>query len=234
MADKTVLAALGGGVLGAGLTAAILVAAGPQLMGERMVRTAMTDHPEILVDAGEALRRQQLEPVLEQNRGAIETAFFSSAKGASAEEADVVMVEFYDYACGFCRQTKPEVERLLAEDPKLRVVYRELPVLGPDSMVAARASLAASKAGKFDAFHQAMWAAGRPSEASIDEALAAVGIERSALQDPAFDAELQKNFDIANALGASGTPLFVIGDTIIPGAESYESYKAAVAKAREG
>lgn len=233
MNKSTLLAGLGGGIVGAGLTAAVIITAAPSLMGERLVRQSLVENPEILIEASDALRLAEMRPVLNGNRDALETAFASSAIGASAEDADVVMVEFFDYACGYCRQAKPEIERLVAEDPGLRVVYRELPVLGENSVVAARASLAASKAGKFKAFHDAMYAAGRPSEESIEEALAAVGLTREGLSDPAIEAELNQNFELANALGASGTPTFVIGDTIIPSAEGYDAYKAAIAKARD-
>ena len=233
MSKSTLLAALGGGVVGAGLTAAIILAAAPTMMGERLVRQSLVEHPDILVEASDALRLAEMKPILDQNRDAMETAFASSAMGASAEDAEVVMVEFYDYACGYCRQAKPDIEKLIEENPGLRVVFRELPVLGPDSVIAARASLAASKAGKFEQFHEAMWAAGRPSEASITEALEAVDMRLEDIADPAFEAEINQNFELANALGASGTPLFVVGDTIIPSAEGYSAYKAAIEKARE-
>ena len=233
MSKSTLLAALGGGVVGAGLTAAIILAAAPTMMGERLVRQSLVEHPDILVEASDALRLAEMKPILDQNRDAMETAFASSAMGASAEDAEVVMVEFYDYACGYCRQAKPDIEKLIEENPGLRVVFRELPVLGPDSVIAARASLAASKAGKFEQFHEAMWAAGRPSEASITEALEAVDMRLEDIADPAFEAEINQNFELANALGASGTPLFVVGDTIIPAAEGYSAYKAAIEKARE-
>ena len=234
MAKSTFLAALGGGVVGAALTGVFLFAAAPSLMGERLVRTGLVEHPQILIEASEALQVAQMAPVVQRNRAALHTAFGSSFAGASSAEADVVMVEFYDYACGFCRQAKPEVEKLLAEDPGLRVVYRELPVLGPDSVTAAKASLAASKAGKFDAFHEALYAAGKPTPDAIDAALAKVGVSRDALNDPAIEAELNQNFELANALGASGTPLFVIGETVIPSAAGYDAYKAAIDKARAG
>ena len=85
---------------------------------------------------------------------ALETPFASSWKGAA--KPDVMLVEFFDYACGYCRASNPHIERLLKEDKGLRVVYRELPILGPESVAAARVSLAASKAGRFRQFHDAL------------------------------------------------------------------------------
>ena len=86
---------------------------------------------------------------------------------AGAADGDVVLVEFFDYACGFCRASNPDVERLLREDPRLKVVWREYPVLGPDSERAAVASMAAAESGRFRQFHDRLFAAGPPSEATI-------------------------------------------------------------------
>ena len=116
----------------------------------------------MMVEAGEALRDQQYASTLAPIRAALETPFHSSWKGAAKPE--VTLTYFFDYACGYCRQSNPDIERLIAEDKGLRVVYREFPILGPESVAAARVSLAASKAGKFAAYHDALYAAGgRPA-----------------------------------------------------------------------
>ncbi|MCJ8190518.1 DsbA family protein [Sphingomicrobium aestuariivivum] len=232
MARTTLVSAAVGGLVGAAVSAAIFYSAGPQLMGERLVRTSLLEHPEIILEAGDVLRDRQYAPLIEANREVIETPFEGAVQGASAEDADVVMVEFYDYACGYCRQTKPDVDRLIEEDDKLRVVYRELPVLGPDSVIAARASLAAAKAGKFAQFHDYLYDAGSPNEETITAALAEVGLTLEDAKDPAFEAELQKNFEIANALGANGTPVFIIGNRVINSADGYQAYKDAIEAAR--
>ena len=231
MSKSLMLAGLGGGLVGALATAGIFAFAGPDLMGERMVRETMKTHPDILIDAANALEAQRFAPMLEANRSLIEDPFHSSWAGA--ENPEVTLVEYYDYACGFCRQAKPDLDRLLAEDPTLRVVYRELPVLGPASVAAARASLAASKAGKFEEFHESLWASGGISEESLNGALEAAGIAVDALADPEIDAEIERNLEIAGLLGATGTPLFVIGDRVINSADGYEAYKQAIEQARE-
>lgn len=230
MNKQVALAGLGGGLVGALATAGLLAAAGPQWMGERLVRTTMTSHPDILVDAANALEARRFAPMIESNRALIEQPFHSSWDGA--EKPDVVLVEYYDYACGFCRQAKPDIDRLIKEDPGLRVVYREMPVLGPASVAAARASLAASKAGKYDEFHESLWAAGGISEEALKAAMAAAGIGMDALEDPEIDAEINRNLEVAGMLGATGTPLFVIGDRVINSADGYEAYKQAIADAR--
>src|SRR4029078_13661904 len=109
-------------------------------------------------------------------------------------------------------QSNPDIERLLAEDKGLRVVYRELPILGPESVEAARVSLAASKAGKFAQYHDALYAAGRPAPETIAMAARAAGVPAQPVEDPAQEAELRANMGLAGQLGATGTPLFVVGD----------------------
>ena len=223
-------AAIGGGVIGAALTAAFLFFAAPQLIGPRIVREGIMQDPQVLVEGSEALKVRQFEPVLEANRAALETPFASSWKGAA--KPDVTLAYFYDYACGYCRRSNPDLERLIAEDKGVRIVYREFPILGPDSVAAARASLAASRAGKFAVFHDALYDAGNPNPETLAIAGNAAGIRPEQAQDPAIEAEIEKNYRLASALGASGTPLFVIGDQVINSAVGYEALKDAVAKAR--
>jgi len=225
-------AAILGGLVGALLTAAILVFAAPQLVGSRLVRAGMMADPQILVDAGEALRDRQYAPVLARYRAQIETPFATSWKGSS--NPDVTLVEFYDYACPYCKASNPALEQLISEDPGLRVVFRELPILGPDSVTAARLSLAASKAGRFVQFHDTLWEAGKPGPSTLAAASQAAGIAPSPTDSPDIEAELKKNYEIAGALGASGTPLFIVGDRVFNSAVGYEALKKAVEDARAG
>ena len=169
--------------------------------------------------------------MLDANRAAIETPFASSWKGAAKPE--VTLVEFFDYACPYCKASNPSVDRLVQEDKGLRVVYRELPILGPDSVTAARLSLAASKPGRFAQFHDSLWAAGRPAPDTIAAAAQTAGIDAGAQSDPAIEAELKRNFQLAGQLGATGTPLFVIGDRVMNGAVGYDALKQAIAAARK-
>lgn len=220
-----------GGLIGAIVVAAILIFAAPQLVGSRLVRAGIMADPQVLVDASDALRDRQYAPVLSQHRAEIETPFGTSWKGAS--KPDVVLVEFYDYACQYCKASNPDLERLLKEDPGLRIVYRELPILGPESVAAARLSLAASKAGRFVQFHDALWEAGRPSSETIAIASEAAGIPAEPTQSPDIEGELNKNFQLAGVLGATGTPLFVVGDRVLNSAVGYDVLKKAIDDARE-
>lgn len=223
-------AALAGGILGSLLTAALLLLLAPQFLGSRIVREGLLADPQILPDTVDALRDAQYAPLLKAHRAAIETPFGSSWRGAAKPE--VTLVEFFDYACPYCKASNPAVDRLLAEDKGLRVVYRELPILGPDSVMAARLSLAASKLGRFNQFHDALWAAGRPAPATNAAAAQAAGIAPEPANDPAVEGELKRNFQLAGQLGATGTPVFVIGDKVMNGAVGYEALKDAVADAR--
>ena len=223
-------AAVAGGLIGAVVTAALLLFAAPQLVGTRLVRAGILADPQILVDAGEALRDQQYAPVLAQHRAEIETPFATSWKGSAKPE--VTLVEFFDYACPYCKASNPAIERLISEDPGLRVVYRELPILGQESVEAARLSLTASKAGRFAQFHDALWQAGRPSPDTLAAASQAAGMAATAAGSADIEAELKKNFQLAGALGATGTPLFVIGNRVINSAVGYDELKKAIEEAR--
>lgn len=217
-------------MIGSLLTAGLIIFAAPQFLSSRIVRQGMLADPQILADAADALRDAQYAPVLAANRAAIETPFASSWKGAA--KPDVTLVEFFDYACPYCKASNPSIDRLLREDKGLRVVYRELPILGPDSVTAARLSLQASQAGRFGLFHDTLWKVGRPAPDTIAAASHAAGIGAQPQDDPVAEAELKRNFHVAGELGATGTPLFVIGDRVMNGAVGYDTLKQAIAEAR--
>ncbi len=222
--------AIAGGVVGAVLTGAAGVALAPRLVGQQLVRQALVANPDILLDASNALRDRQYAPVLAANRIAIEAPFGSSWKGAA--KPGVTLVEFYDYACTYCRKSIPDIERLLAEDKDLRVVFRELPILGPNSVAAARVALAASKAGKFAQYHDALYAEGAPTPEAVAGVAGKLGVPGTPRDVPEYEAELKRNFQLAGQLGATGTPLFVVGDRVINAAVGYDELKQAVEQAR--
>jgi protein-disulfide isomerase len=224
-------AALAGGIVGSALTAVLLFFATPALLSSKIVRQGLLADPQILNEGVQALRDAQYAPVLADNRAAIETPFGSSWKGA--EKPEVTLVEFFDYACPYCKASNPAVDRLLQEDKGLRVVYRELPILGPDSVTAARLSLQASKLGRFAQFHDTLWEAGRPAPDTIAKAAERAGIAPALPEDAAIEAELARNQTLAGELGATGTPLFVVGDRVMNGAVGYDALKEAIAEARK-
>ena len=224
------MTAVAGGVIGSLLTAGLLMFATPQFFSKRIVRQGMMADPQVLPDTADALRDAQYAPVLAENRVALETPFASSWKGSA--KPDVTLIEFFDYACPYCKASNPAVDRLVQEDKGLRVVYRELPILGPESVTAARLSLAASRQGRFAQFHDTLWQAGRPAPETIAAAAKAAGIAAEPQNDPMIEAELRRNFQLAGQLGATGTPLFVVGDRVMNAAVGYDALKKAIAIAR--
>ena len=223
----------GGGwktALAAGLIGAV-VGGGAVAYGSRQsVRDYLLENPEILPEAMDRLRSRESAKMISTNRAALERPF--AGAWAGARDGDVVLVEFFDYACGYCRKSNADVDRLLREDPKLKVVWREWPVLGPDSEAAARASLAAAQAGRFKPFYDSLFAAGRPTAEALARARAGAGLGAD-LPAAVADPELARNFELARGLEATGTPTFVVGDQILQGAVGYEALRDAIAEARE-
>ncbi len=197
---------------------------------EKIVREYILSHPDILPEAMENLRARELATVVAANRTTIETPFAGAWDGAA--DADVTIVQFFDYNCGYCRKSLADIDRLLAADKKLRVVYRELPVLGPASENAARVSLAAAKAGKYASFHRAVYAAGQPEPRAIERIAKGLGIDLAFASDPAVQAEINTNLNLARPLQITGTPAWVVGDRVLSGAVGYDALKEAVAAAR--
>jgi protein-disulfide isomerase len=197
-------------------------------------RAYLLEHPEVLQEAMEKLRLKQAAAQIAPLRSDLETPFAQGYMGA--KDGDVTVVQFFDYACGYCRASLADLQRLVREDPKVRVVFRELPILSRESETAARASLAAAQQGRYAAFHTAMYTSGPPSAAGVTKAAATAGLDMARLE-PAMrardkDQELSRNVELARALGFSGTPSWVVGDEAMSGAVGYDALKEAVHKAR--
>lgn len=201
---------------------------------EKIVREYILTHPEILPEAMNNLQSREMAKAVRANRATIETPFFGAWEGAA--DGDVTLVEFFDYACGYCRASLPDIERLLAEDKKLKVVYREMPVLGEASFAATQISLAAAQQGNYLAFHKAVFAGGPPTPAALQRAQKRAGVDpaaaQSAMKSPVITGEIDKNLGLQNALQLSGTPAWVVGDRVLVGAVGYDALKAAIAEAR--
>ncbi len=201
---------------------------------ESVIHDYVLAHPEIIPEAMQKLQDRESGKAVAANLPAITTPFGSAWIGNP--KGDVTLVEYFDYNCGYCRASLPTIAQLVAKDPKLRIVFRELPVLSPQSRVAARVSLAAAQQGKFAQFHDALYAAGPVSEASIAAAANAAGIDQTKLAgfDKTADAEIAKNMATAGKLGMTGTPAWVVGDRVLSGALPIEEFEKAIAAARAG
>jgi protein-disulfide isomerase len=228
---KTGLVAGGGGILVGGLAVALYYGVRVPSRGEteNILREYILDHGELLPEAVERSEQRRTASVVGQQRAALERSWHGAWAGAA--NGDVVLVEFFDYACAYCRASNPDVERLIREDPRLRVVWRELPVLGPDSQAAAHVSLGAARQGRFRQFHDRMFALGRPTEGVVAQAVQETGVSREA-ESAETRAELARNIELARSIGATGTPTFVVGDRVLQGAVGYDALKAAIAQAR--
>lgn len=199
-----------------------------------VVREYVLENPELLPEAMQRLQARETGKAVAENRDAIFQPYAGAWEGNP--NGDVTVSVWMDYACGYCRASLPLIARLVAEDPKIRIVYRELPVLSEGSRVAARWALAAAEQGKFKAFHSALYNGGQLSEASIDTAATSAGLDRAkaqaAITTPRVEAEVSHNLDTAGKLGVTGTPSWVIGDQAISGMVPYEVLTKAVAAAR--
>jgi len=195
-----------------------------------IVHSYLLDHPEVITEAMDRLQDKQTGTLIDAHRAAIETPFAGATAGNP--KGDVTLVEYFDYACGYCRATVGDVDKLVANDPGVRVVFKELPILSPWSAAAAKLSLVAAQTGKFGAFHHTLYAAGPLDAEKVAQAGASAGLDAHAAESPAIATEIETNLETARALRLSGTPTFVVGDQLLAGAVGYQSLKDAVDKAR--
>ena len=196
---------------------------------EAVVRDYILAHPEIISQAMDRLQANQTGQLIAANRKAIETPFPGAEAGNPG--GDVTLVEYLDYACGYCRASVADVDRLIAGDPKLHVVFRELPILGAASATAANASLAAAAQGRFYAFHRALYAAGQLTDAKVAAVARATGVRQEGTP-PGAAAEIAANLEMARTLRVSGTPSFVVGDQMLSGAVGHDALAKAIAETR--
>lgn len=212
------LAMLGVAGIGAGAGAQIAGSAGDVPAADRarieaVVRDYILGHPEIIPEAMERLRTNEMTKSVSENRKDIVTPYAGAWEGAA--DGDVVLVEFFDYACSYCRHALTDVSKLLADDRKLKVVYRELPILGDESILAARVAMLAAESNRYPAFHKAMYSHDEVSKATIAAAATDAGLDKAKVQailaSRGTSDEFAKNIALAQALNARGTPLFVVG-----------------------
>lgn len=216
----------------------------PDAFGER-VRAYLLAHPEVIVEAVQLYQQKQQAAQAEAAKQTLASKADEILRDPTApvggnEAGDVTLVEFFDYNCKYCRAVAPTVAEVLAADTGLRLVYKEFPILGDGSAGAARVALAAARQdqGKYRELHEAlMRTSGSVTEASALEAASAVGLDMDRLRrdivDPALAAAIARNQALATELGINGTPGFVIGQEIVPGAVDRGTLEGLVAKARQ-
>lgn len=197
-------------------------------------RDYLLANPEVLPEAMEVLQRREQLARIEPVRSELETPFPGTVLGNP--NGSVTLVEFSDYACGYCRQSVADVAALIAANPDLKVVIREYPILAPESLDAARMALAAAQQGRYARFHDAMFRLGPPSEETIEAAATEAGVDlakaRAAIATGAFDNQFRANAQLAVQLGVAGTPNWVIGDQTLSGAVGPQRLGEAIEEAR--
>ncbi len=202
---------------------------------EAIVRDYILKNPEIIPEAVEILQTRQKTAAIDEIRKDIE-APFAGAAFAGNPNGDVIVVEYSDFACPYCKQTTADITRVIKEDKNIKVVFRELPILSEASNDAALMALAAAKQGKYFAFHKTMFATGRPTPSTIENAAKEVGIDMAAarkfIATPEAQQEVQRNIEVARKLQFTGTPAFVVGNETAVGAVGYDGLKELIAKAR--
>ena len=229
----------------AGLRAEHDAATPAQEMIEETVHDYLLSHPDVMIEVFDILRARQEAGQAEQTRQTVAArreALFNdpAAPVAGNPDGDVTLVEFFDYRCTYCKRVLPTVIAALEEDPGLRIVYKEFPILGPESVVAARVALAAHRQApdRYLALHTALMASrGRLTETNALEIAREFGFDVARIAadmgSPEIDRIIERNNALAQELGINGTPGFVIGDRVIPGAIDLDTLRRLIAEARQ-
>ena len=209
---------------------------------EKIVEDYLRNRPELIEQALMSLETKRQAEGKQRVKTAIAARLDLLVKDPSSPvsgnpKADVPVVAFFDYGCGYCRKVAAAVAQLQKNDANVRIIYKDLPILGEDSVFAAKAALAAHVQGKHHAFHEALYAAKSDlTSAQIMKVASQVGLDTRKLaadmKDPRLDAILARNHALAKELGINGTPSFVIGDELVTGALELGAFKDIVARAR--
>lgn len=208
-----------------------------------IIRDYLLENPEIIMEAVEVLRQRQQEAANARRQDAI-TAHQAALKDPGPlpvlgnPDGDVTVVEFFDYRCPYCRSVAQDLLETVDADGNVRLVMKEYPILGEQSVAAARVAIAASAQGKYAELHEALMT--KVKNVTGDKALRMadnMGLDMDKLRTDMnatwVDEELRRTFSLAKALEISGTPAFIVGSQMAPGAIPPERLKRMIAKARE-
>jgi protein-disulfide isomerase len=209
----------------------------------QVVRDALKRDPGILREAIDALQADDGRQREEASRKAIAAARDSLVDPADPvggnPAGDVTIVEFFDARCPYCKRLEPTMAELLRRDPGVRLVYKDLPILGSASLLGSKALLAAQSQGAYEKLRNALMRGGAEiSKETIRTEVQRLGLDWPRLErdmeDPAIRRRLDGNIQLARTLGIQGTPAFVIGRDLVPGAVELPELEKAVATMREG
>ncbi len=209
---------------------------------EGVVRDYILENPEIIREAVQILQQREQQASAERQRSAVKANLerlhdTGPLPVLGNPDGDVTVVEFFDYRCPYCRSVAPDLLRVIEEDGNVRLVLKEFPILGQESLFAARAAVAAARQGAYETFHQRLMT--EVNEVTRDSVLALaedMGLDTAQLQADmnadGVDTYLRGSYGLAEALEIGGTPAFVVGDTLVPGALSAERLRQLIAQAR--
>jgi protein-disulfide isomerase len=208
-----------------------------------IVREYLLNNPELLREVLQELEKKEAADGSAKQKVSIKEnadQIFRSSLDlvAGNPNGKVTMVEFFDYNCGYCKRAMPDVMRMVEEDKDLKLVMKEFPILGPGSLVAAKAALASKKQGKYLDFHLALLGhEGHVEADSVMEIAKSVGLDVAKLKTDMESEEvgivLEANMSLGQKLGIQGTPAFIVDETLIPGAIGYEGLAASVKQVRD-
>lgn len=210
---------------------------------ETIVHDYLLANPDILKEMTQVLQAREMQVMLDQASKAIAESGAELADKdlpfIGAKDGDVVVVQFFDYQCHYCKLALKTVEDLVKEDSKLKVILVDFPILSDASNLAAKAALAANMQGKYGALYNAMMGyQGRLDQGTIEKLAASVGVDvnrmKADMEKEEVKARLGKNADLAQKIGVRGTPGFIVGNQLVPGVLPKEQFRKMVADIRAG
>jgi protein-disulfide isomerase len=211
---------------------------------EAIVKQYILEHGDVLIEGVNNYQKKQEEEANKESEVKAKE-FLATMKGdknlafTGNPDGDITVVEFFDYNCGYCKKALEEIQALHKDDKNVRIVFYDMPILGPDSHEAAKWSLAAKKQNKYWEFHQALMGhQGGKDEDALKKLAADAGLDANKLAKdkdaPEIEAEIQKHLETARGLGIQGTPGFLIGEKVFRGYIPYDVIKSTIADARKG
>ena len=215
---------------------------------QKIMKDYLLTHPEILEEVSAELTKRQAAAEAEKHAAAVTAnadTIFNSPRGVTIgnKDGDVTFVEFFDYNCGYCKKAMTDMIEIMKDDPKLKVVLKEFPVLGPGSVEAAQVAVAVRMQDptgkKYLAFHQNLLGGrGQADKARSLAAAKEAGLDMARLEkdfaSPEVRATIEENFKLAESMGMNGTPSYVIGKQVVIGAVGIAALKEKISNARCG
>jgi protein-disulfide isomerase len=208
---------------------------------EKIVREYILQHPEVLMESVQAHRERERLEAQRRSKGPVEAnrrELFEDATSPvnGRADADITIVQFFDYKCGYCRRVTPTLSTLLEKHRNVKVIFKELPILGAESHMASRAALAAAKQGAYLPFHHALMNLNGPVTPEIIESTGRkLGLDVARLKTDMSSKEvddiLTQNQRLAGAIGVQSTPSFVVGNELISGAMDLPRFEELISRA---